>query len=148
MMQKWMILDGNSEINTHIRSNFCYLICLRRLIRSRAVTNLFFFSARPYFPWCVRKMFWVTIKYKCHASPIRVEKTCIQVPLYNKIFLLCVCAQWLGSWWTWPGSQENTGTGSDLTKIDLDPTHEKKSWIRTLTNYIHHKIHTQLFFFY
>ena len=36
------ILDGNSEIGAHVRSNLCYLICLRRLIRSRAVTNRLF----------------------------------------------------------------------------------------------------------
>ena len=30
---------GNSEIGAHERSNFCYLIRLRHLIRSRSVTN-------------------------------------------------------------------------------------------------------------
>ena len=35
-------LDGKSEIGAHhVRSNLCYLICLRHLIRSRAVTDLF-----------------------------------------------------------------------------------------------------------
>ena len=34
------ILDGNSEIGSHVRSDFSYLICLWHLIRSRAVTNL------------------------------------------------------------------------------------------------------------
>ena len=33
-------LDGNSEIGVYVRSNLCYLICLRHLIISRAVTNL------------------------------------------------------------------------------------------------------------
>ena len=32
-------LDGNSELGAHARSNPCYLICLRHLIRLRAVTN-------------------------------------------------------------------------------------------------------------
>jgi len=34
-----LILNGNSEIGTHVKSNLCYLICLRHLIRSRVVTN-------------------------------------------------------------------------------------------------------------
>ena len=35
-----LILDGNLEIGApHVRSNICYLICLRHLIGSRAVTN-------------------------------------------------------------------------------------------------------------
>ena len=29
-----LILDGNSEIGGQVRSNLCYLICLRHLIRS------------------------------------------------------------------------------------------------------------------
>ena len=33
------ILDGNSEIGAHLRSNLCKLICLTHLIKSRAVTN-------------------------------------------------------------------------------------------------------------
>ena len=41
--QKWhhiivRILDGNSETGAHARSNICYLICLKYLIRSGAVT--------------------------------------------------------------------------------------------------------------
>ena len=32
-----------SEINAHVRSDIGYLICLRHLFRSRAVTNLIFF---------------------------------------------------------------------------------------------------------
>ena len=35
-----LILDGNSEIGAHVRSELYYLICLGHLIRSRAVTNL------------------------------------------------------------------------------------------------------------
>ena len=41
-----------------VRSNLCYLICLRHLIRSRGVTNLIFFSEKTYFPSCVRNMFY------------------------------------------------------------------------------------------
>ena len=37
------ILDGNSHVSAHLRSNPCYLICLRPLIRSRAVTLWIFF---------------------------------------------------------------------------------------------------------
>ena len=32
-------LDGNSETGAHVRKNHCYLICLRRSIRSRPVTS-------------------------------------------------------------------------------------------------------------
>ena len=38
-----ILLDCNSEISSHVRSHLCYLICLRHLIRSRAVTNRIFF---------------------------------------------------------------------------------------------------------
>ena len=34
-----LILDGNFELAAHVRSNLCYLICLRHLIRSKAVKN-------------------------------------------------------------------------------------------------------------
>ena len=40
------IWDGNSEIGAHFRSILCYLICLRHLIWSRAVTNRGFFSPK------------------------------------------------------------------------------------------------------
>ena len=39
-----LILDGNSEMDADVRSNFCYLICLRHLIGLRAVTNQIFFT--------------------------------------------------------------------------------------------------------
>ena len=45
-----LILDGNSVMNAHVRSNLYCLICLRHLIKSRAVTNQFFFNPkRPIF---------------------------------------------------------------------------------------------------
>ena len=31
--------DGNLEIGAYVRSDVCYLICVRHLIRSRLVTN-------------------------------------------------------------------------------------------------------------
>ena len=43
------ILDGNSAIGAHIRSNLCSLIGLRHLIRSRAVTNPTFYPKTPIF---------------------------------------------------------------------------------------------------
>ena len=46
------ILDGDSEIGAQVRSNIFYLICLRHLIRPRAVSNRMFFSLS-----CVRNMF-------------------------------------------------------------------------------------------
>ena len=36
------VLDGNSEIVVHERSGLGYLISLRHLIKTKAVTNLFF----------------------------------------------------------------------------------------------------------
>ena len=37
-------LDDNSEMVAHVRNSFCFLICLKQFIRSRAVTNRIFFS--------------------------------------------------------------------------------------------------------
>ena len=37
------ILDGKSEIGAYVRSNPCYLICLRHLIRSKTFINHIFF---------------------------------------------------------------------------------------------------------
>ena len=45
-----LILDGNSEIDAHARSNLSYLICSRPLIRL-AVTNRIFPRKRPIFPY-------------------------------------------------------------------------------------------------
>ena len=44
-----LILDGNSEIRTHIWSNLCYLICLRHLIESKSDI----FPEKTYFPSCL-----------------------------------------------------------------------------------------------
>ena len=55
------ILDSNSETGAHVRSDLCYLICSRLLIRSEAVTNRIFSPKRPitFMRFC--KMFWITI---------------------------------------------------------------------------------------
>ena len=37
------------KIGEQVRSNLCYLICLRHLIRLRGVTNRFFFSVKDLF---------------------------------------------------------------------------------------------------
>ena len=42
-------LDDNSEMVAHVRNSFCFLICLKQFIRSRAVTNRIFFSEKTYF---------------------------------------------------------------------------------------------------
>ena len=39
-----LVLDGNSETGANVWKNTGYLICLRLLLRARAVTNLIFFS--------------------------------------------------------------------------------------------------------
>ena len=41
-----LILDSNSEIGAHLRSNICNLTCSMHLIRSRSVTNRIFFYLR------------------------------------------------------------------------------------------------------
>ena len=43
---KVLISDGSSERGAHVSSNICDLICLRHLIRSRAVKNRFFSPKR------------------------------------------------------------------------------------------------------
>ena len=43
-----LILDGNSERGAHIRSNICFFICLKHLIRSIAVANRFFFNPKKH----------------------------------------------------------------------------------------------------
>ena len=42
------LLDGKSKIGAHLRSNIVYSICLRPLMRWRAVTNRNLFSLRKY----------------------------------------------------------------------------------------------------
>ena len=37
------------KLDAHVRSNLCYLICLRHLLRSRAVMNRIFSPKRPMF---------------------------------------------------------------------------------------------------
>ena len=44
-----LIFDGNSEIGAFVRSDLCYMNCLRHLIRSRAVTSRIFFFKMPTF---------------------------------------------------------------------------------------------------
>ena len=41
-----LILDGNSEIGAHMRSDLDYLTCLRHLFRSRAITKLYFLQQK------------------------------------------------------------------------------------------------------
>ena len=41
-----LILDGNSEIVAHTRSNICYLSCIRHLVRLRETKNWIFFSTK------------------------------------------------------------------------------------------------------
>mgnify|MGYP006975910399 CR=1 FL=1 len=61
------ILYSNSEKGAHNRSNLCYSICSRHLIKSKAVTNQIFLPKKTNFSSCVRNMVWVTICYKYHG---------------------------------------------------------------------------------
>ena len=44
-----LILDGNSDIGAHVRSNLCYMIFVRHFIRSRAIINAIFFYLNHFF---------------------------------------------------------------------------------------------------
>ena len=44
-----LILDGKLDTGAHVMNNLCYLICLRRLNKSRVVTNRTFFSDKTFF---------------------------------------------------------------------------------------------------
>ena len=44
-----LILGGNSEISAHVKKKLCNLICLRHLIRSKAITNHIFFLRKDIF---------------------------------------------------------------------------------------------------
>ena len=44
-----LILDGNSELRAHVRSNICYLICIRNINRSKAVAYRIFFYRKSQF---------------------------------------------------------------------------------------------------
>ena len=48
-----LILDGDSEIGSHVISNIWYLICSRHLIRSRAVANRILFLLKDLFPCAI-----------------------------------------------------------------------------------------------
>ena len=61
------VLDGNSKMGTHVRSNLCYLICLQHLIRSdqiRAVIKLNSFPLRIKTPMCVHMLLSVVSSFK------------------------------------------------------------------------------------
>ena len=53
-----LLLDGNSKIGAQGRSNFCYLICLSHLNRSRAVINWNFSSEK------INVIIWYKSRYK------------------------------------------------------------------------------------
>ena len=52
-----LILDGNSEIGAHVKSNLSYLFCIRHLIKRKELTNPTIISDKTYFPSCVRNRF-------------------------------------------------------------------------------------------
>ena len=72
------ILDGNSWIVTQVRSNVCHSICVRHLIRSRAVTKVFFSPN-------VRNVFWFTIQYKYHGKISLAKLNCYTLTLNTHI---------------------------------------------------------------
>ena len=70
-----VILDCISEKGAQERSNLYYLICLRHLIRSRAVTNWLFFS--PKRPICLHA--WAT--YSILPSNINLKVPWVYIDL-------------------------------------------------------------------
>ena len=60
-----LIEDGNSEIGANVWINLCYLICLRQLIKSRAVTNRIFCLRKESFSFTCAQQ--VTVWYKYHG---------------------------------------------------------------------------------
>ena len=57
-----LILDDNLEIGANVRSNLCYLICLRHLIRSEAWSQIGCLSLEnTYFASYMRNIFRVEI---------------------------------------------------------------------------------------
>ena len=48
-----LILNGNSEIGTHVKSNLCYLVLVIGICSDlKAVTNRIFSSEKTYFSAC------------------------------------------------------------------------------------------------
>ena len=99
-----LISDGNSEIGAHVRSDLCYLICLRHLIKPSSVTNRIFFlpiflhtcatySELPFKPliWIriiSRAPWWTGIRiqtYKCLSGSATLNTDVI--PFEHKLFL-------------------------------------------------------------
>ena len=69
-----LILQGNSEIGAHVRSEIGYLIYLRHLNRSRAVTNLMIAITIDIFAYfCVEK-----------SNSFDLQKTFDNIIQYNK----------------------------------------------------------------
>ena len=63
-----MVLILDSKIGAHVRINIFHLICVRHLIRSRAVTNQIYFSEKTYFPSRVRMAV-------CNELPANISTT-------------------------------------------------------------------------
>ena len=86
-----LIIDGNAEIGAQVGSNLCYLICLKHLIISRAVTNRIFSPKRTIF---------------LHACP-----TCSELPSY--------IGSVLQSMFTLKYSDPRSGPGSDGPRLKV-----------------------------
>ena len=91
-----LILDGNSEIGAHLSSNLCYLICVRHLFRSRAVTNLInnrfdvihTCVIRSELPSDISTMGidkYTYSKYLLLPDKVRVERIISSPPIYTRI---------------------------------------------------------------
>ena len=95
-----LIIDGNSAIGAHVRSNFCYLICLRHALTQRAVKNRFFFSSiraiflhpcatYPELPTntstmlhpteMLNQLYWLYFYFYLHIYTFLIDKCCANV---------------------------------------------------------------------
>ena len=60
------ILDGNSEISAHVRSDLCRLICLRQMIQFK--DKSYFYLQKDLFPFMLVRN--ITLKFKCHEMAL------------------------------------------------------------------------------
>ena len=66
-----LILECNSEIDEHVRSNLLLFELFDYIEGSHK--SYFFFSKKIYFSSYMRNMFRVTIQYKGHTNKTRIE---------------------------------------------------------------------------
>ena len=98
-----LISDGSSEPGMHVRSNLCYLICLRHLIKLRTITNRIFSEKTNFFHACATcselpSDISATIRTGAQDGiKARVEDPGFCVGSVSVFFEFCVRIQFLGN---------------------------------------------------